>query len=360
MTKENSNKIDEGNTPKNWNKLNVDTTLIRRGVLIFIFISVISFAALFFYTNTGKIVEVWSEVNWYYLALGCVFIFNDLYLGGLRNHIFIREFVPGISIIASVKANLANIFLGAATPTQTGGGAAQIYIFHKYGVSLADNISNSLFNWISTLIFFPLSGALAIYILEDTIPDGLVLQLTHFGFRVFATLFIVVLIGLLAPNFLGSFISFIGRSLKYVFRNTGHKISLWGMKAATTLKDYQNRYRIFFRQKPHLFLYSFLLTIILYFNKYALAYILLLAFEVQADFWTVISIQAVLYLLLYFSPSPGGSGIAEISIGVLMASILHEEYLASFALLYRSFLVFVPAMMGAYVLLHQLKQEATA
>lgn len=358
MSDEKDNQVDEGNSPKSWDKFVFNTKLIRRGVIIFIFISIVSIACLFIYTNTGKIVDVWTKVNWYYLALGFVFIFNDLYFGGLRNHIFIREFVPGISIIASVKANLANIFLGAATPTQTGGGAAQIYILHKYGVSLADNISNSLFNWISTIVFFPISGALAIYILEDAIPDGLVLQLTHFGFRVFSILFIIILIGLLAPNILGSFISFMGRSVKWISEDTGSKIALWGLKTTTTLRDYQKRYIIFFKQKPQLFLYSFLLTIILYFNKYALAYILLLAFDVQADFWTVISIQAVLYLLLYFSPSPGGSGIAEISIGVLMASILQEEYLASFALLYRSFLVFIPALLGAYVLLHQLKKEA--
>ena len=91
--------------------------LIKRGVVIFVTITIVTFMAIFLYTTTGKTIEVWQKADWRYLLLGLVFIFNDLFLGGLRNHIFIREFVPGISQLVSIKANLANICLLYTSPS---------------------------------------------------------------------------------------------------------------------------------------------------------------------------------------------------------------------------------------------------
>ena len=93
-------------------------------------------------------------------------------------------------------------------------------------------------------------------------------------------------------------------------------------------------------------------------NKYLLAYFLVLSFGIEADFWVIISIQAIVYLLLYFAPSPGGSGIAELSITGLMAGILSDDYLASFTLMQRSFLVFIPALLGAYVVLKEMNKKS--
>jgi len=198
--------------------------VIKRGVLVFISISLITLIGIFLYTNTGKTLEAWAKINIGYLLLGLVFIFNDIYLGGLRNHIFISNFVPGISLKVSMKANLANIFMGAVTPSQSGGGPAQWYIFYRNGVSLPDIISTSFYNWVSTLIFFPLTGALAIYILKDRIPDGFVYHLTQFGFSVFTTLLVVVLVGLFSPQLLGKVIFFIGKLISNLSGNWGKKL----------------------------------------------------------------------------------------------------------------------------------------
>jgi len=259
--------------------------------------------------------------------------------------------------MVSVKANLANIFMGAMTPSQSGGGPAQLYIFHRNGLKLADSISVSFFNWISTLIFFPLTGALAIYILQDNAPSGFVMNLTKFGFSVFTTLLTVILVGLFSPQLLGKLIGVIGRLLGNVFNNWGDKLIKLSTKVVETMTDYQQRYIGLIKTKPHLMLYSFLITIALYFNKYTLAYIIVLAFGQETDFWTVIAVQAVLQLLLYFSPSPGGSGIAEVSTAALMTGVLAEDYISSFTLLIRTFLIFVPALLGAIVVLRQVNKE---
>ncbi len=331
--------------------------VIKKGIVIFLTITLLAFAGLFLYNDGLENLKAWKKIKWKYLLAGLIFICNDLYIGGLRNHIFVRQFVPGISQMVSIKANLANIFMGAITPSQSGGGPGQWYIFHRNGVSFADIIGVSFYNWISTLLFFPLSGALAIYILKGSIPEGFVMHLTRFGFSVFTTLFVVVMVGLFAPRVLFLFIKAIAKIIGVIKAKWKCRINTLGNKGIEKLTEYRSKYTGLIKRKPHLMLFSFLLTIVLYLNKYALAYIFIVAFGVDVDFWSVIAVMAVVYLLLYFAPSPGGSGIAELGITALLIPLIGVELAPSITLLHRSFLVFIPALLGAVIVLRQIGLE---
>jgi len=330
---------------------------IKRGVFYFLAITIISLTAIFIYTNTGKTLDIWKKINWKIGAFSLIFIFNDLWLGGLRNHIFARQFEPGIKFMVAFKANVANIFMGAVTPSQTGGGVAHWYVFWKNGLKTPDFILLSFINFISTILFFLISGWVAMNILQDKIPEGFVNYLASFGFRVFTTIGILVITALIFPQFIGKILYGLGMVLSRINQSWSEKVKAFAKKIEKSMTEYQVQTKDFLRRKPHLMLYSLVITILLYFNKYLLAYFLVLALGLDADFWTVIAIQAVVYLLLYFAPSPGGSGIAELSISAMMANVIPGEYTASFTLLYRSFLIFIPALIGAYVLLSTMNMK---
>jgi uncharacterized protein (TIRG00374 family) len=248
--------------------------------------------------------------------------------------------------------------MGAVTPSQSGGGPAQWYIFYRHGVSLADMVSVSLYNMISTIIFFPISGLLAIFILRDKVPNGFVMHMTQFSFSVFMTLFLVTFLGLFAPRAFGVISGGVAKLIGMINTKWGNKLNEWSVFGLIKLAEYRIKYVGLIKRKPQLMLYSFLLTIILYFNKYSLAYIFVIAFGLNADFQGILAVMAVSYLLLYFSPSPGGSGIAEISITALLVPFVGEQVALTITLLHRSFLVFVPAMLGAIVVLRQISKEA--
>jgi len=331
--------------------------VVKKGVIIFALITIVTMVVIFLYTNTGESFEAWKDIQPFYLLIGLVFIFNDLFIGALRNHIFVREFVPGIGLWVSVKANLANIFMGAVTPSQSGGGPAQWYMFYRHGVSIPDNISNSFYNWISTLIFFPISGAAALYILDDKVPDGFVRHLTEFGFSVFTTMFIVVTVALFSPRLIGRLLRVIARVLAKISDRWGGRLVAWGDQAEGQMKEYQVKYINLIKTKPHLMLYSFVLTLILYFNKYSLAYLFCMALGIAPSFWGIIAVMAVQYLLLYFAPSPGGSGIAEVSLVALLSAFVTADVAITITILHRSFLIFIPAILGAWVVLRQVSSE---
>jgi uncharacterized protein (TIRG00374 family) len=336
-----------------------DITLIKKGIFWFLTISIISMVSIFLYTNTGNTIEVWKGIELKYIAIAGLIMCMDLLIGGWRNHIFAREFNPGISQWVSFKANLGNIFMGSVTPSQSGGGLAQLYVYTKNGIKLGDAITISFINWISTLTFFPISGLIAYQIISDKVPKGFITYLAQFGFSLFTTLFTIVMIALFFPKVLEWIITQIALLLGKVNSKWKSKIESAGTKVKSTLIDYRKKCTKLLSSKPQLMLFSFLITVTLYFNKYLLGYIIVLALGVDVDFLTIIAIQAIVYLLLYFAPSPGGSGIAELSLAGLMSGILADDYIASFTVMQRGFLVFVPAILGAFVILKLIKSEIT-
>lgn len=330
--------------------------IIKKGVAIFLSISIITLVAIFLYTNTGETLQVWRQLKPLYFLLALFLLFMDLFLGAWRNHIFVRKFHTGKSQWISFRANLANIFMGAVTPSQSGGGIAQFYVFYKNGITLPNAITISFMNWISTIVFFPISGLIAYQIIKENIPEGFISYLAKFGFSVFTTLMTVIIVALFFPQFIGKIIHQLAILIGKLNKKWSHKLDLWGSQASNGLIDYRDKCKTILTQNPFLMVWSFLLTILLYLNKYFIAYILILAIGIDADIAVVMAVQAIIYLLLYFAPSPGGSGIAELSIAGLMNGVISESYIGTFTLLQRSFLVFIPAIIGAFVVLRELNK----
>jgi len=335
----------------------VNPKTIKKGVFYFSVITVIAMVSVFIYTNTGKTLDVWKSIQPKYICICLAIAMLDMLLGGWRNHVFVRELSPGTSQWVSFKANAANTFMGSMTPSQSGGGLAQLYVFYKNGIKLSDGITISFLNWVATLLYFPISGLIAYKIINKNIPDGVINYLAKFGFTVFTTIFILIMIALFSPKTIGVVIQKIALLVGKVNARWQEKLTRFGEKAKTSMVDYRNKCTTLLARKPHLMLFTFLITIVLYLNKYLLAYFAILAMGAEADFWVIMAIQAIIYLLLYFAPSPGGSGIAEVSIATLMTGIINDEYLGSLALMQRSFIIFIPAIIGAFILLKAMNQK---
>jgi uncharacterized protein (TIRG00374 family) len=332
--------------------------LIVKGIYVFGFISIGTILGLFLYNNSLDHLNLWKQIDLKYIILCLFCIFNDLYIGAFRNQIFIKNLSPGVPIMVSIKANLANLFMGAVTPSQTGGGPAQWYIWYKNGVSIPAIIATSFYNFISTIIFFPVSAFLAIYCLDSKLPSGIVSIMTKTGFSIFFALLFLVFLALYAASSFNKIIHFISSILVKINPNWKTKLEKRESELVRQIDEHRTKYFELMKNNPMLMVLSLIITFILYFNKYLLAYFICLAFNTHPPFWDIVSIMAITYMLLYFAPSPGGSGIAEVSITALLSPFVTAPIATSVAILHRSFLIFIPAILGGLTILQQLKNDS--
>ena len=331
--------------------------IIIKGTIWFVLITILTIAAIFFFNNTGNAIRALKSIKPVYIFFCFLMLFVDLMLGGWRNHIFIRKLTPGLSQWVSFKANVANMFMGAVTPAHGGAGPAQIYVYMRHGVTFVDAFAVSLINLGATLIFMPLAGLLAILVMNNEYVSGIVPSLLRYGFSFFTIFLLAFLLAFWKPVWVGLLIRKIAKGLSGIFPKRREKLSKWAEKSYDNITKYQASCSILLKKHPLLFPLALIITTVLYLNKYVLQYVILLGLGVHTDLIQVISIQILIQFMIYFAPSPGGSGFAEVSISVLFGKIIPVAILPIFTLLQRSFLLFFPALIGACFVINLLRKQ---
>jgi len=332
--------------------------LIIKGSLWFALITIVTVAGIFFYHNTGKTLGALRHISYPYIGLCLIMLCADLTLGSWRNHIYVQKLAPAVSHWVSFKANVANMFMGAVTPAHGGAGPAQIYVYTSNGVKFVDAFAISLINMGATLIFMPLAGFAAIMLMDTSAVSGLVPAMLQYGFCFFLVFLLAFLLAFWKPVWIGIAIRQIANVLMVIVPKQQLKLDGWAINACQSINNYQQTCSIILKKKPLLFPLSLFITTLLYLNKYCMQYVILLGLGVQASLVQVISIQVLIQFMIYFAPSPGGSGFAEVSISVLFGRIVPPALLPVFTLLQRSFLLFIPAVIGAVVVIGLLRKQA--
>jgi uncharacterized protein (TIRG00374 family) len=170
-----------------------------------------------------------------------------------------------------------------------------------------------------------------------------------YSFLIFSLFSSLVLFVLLKPESLGFLSRIFTKITQKIWRRNKEK----GERIAEKLKDQVVQFRFYLRHfiyKEKLILFvSFVLTIMIYLNKYMIAYVIIRGLGLNVELSQVIYLQVIQFFLLYFSPTPGASGIAEVSSVSLMSTTIPVSYLPAFAILWRFFATYIGVGIGAWI-----------
>ena len=122
------------------------------GGLLFIAISIVIFWYQFNRIETGDKLPSLEQLHWGYLVLILLFMPVEPLLAGTRMWMICRVLQPGISVWDCVKADLANVGVAILTPSQTGGGAGQIYILNRAGAKIETALTISLLSFVGSMV----------------------------------------------------------------------------------------------------------------------------------------------------------------------------------------------------------------
>ena len=116
-----------------------DKAAIRRGLNIFFGLSLASIATIFVITDLDRTWEALRSVELGFLAiavgLGCL----DWMGGGLRLVVLSRGLSERLRVRTGIRAAMANVAMGAMTPSQAGGGPAQL--LEEFLITMHDAVS---------------------------------------------------------------------------------------------------------------------------------------------------------------------------------------------------------------------------
>jgi uncharacterized protein (TIRG00374 family) len=325
---------------------------VKPGLSVFLALSVLSALAIFYLGgDRGSWSKLW-HIRPQYAVLALALMIGQWCFNAIRFKILVNSLDNNISFWTSLRAFMANVFAAAITPSQTGGGAMQIFVLNRAGVPIARGFTGCLMGALLT-VFCLLTSTVLILITRPGLR-------AEFGQRLSGVLVAVVIVfSILVIFFLVSVFKIklvkqlIGRVLLALtrFLKTEKRLALT-KRVLGGVDHYRECLSVFVGRKRRRLLLGFLFTALAIATNALIAPALLAGLNVEFDFLNIYLAQFILLFIAYFGPTPGASGIAEFSNYWVLSSLnIQPEVLGIYTVLWRLFTIFIGVGVGGLVVL---------
>ena len=338
----------------------MDRKKILLGIKIFVAISLGSQIGIFFYTsfqNGGISFNIFSQkISIGMLVVAFFLSWFEGLISGIRIYFLMRVINSRITIINSIKAAYANIFIGAITPSQTGGGVAQIYFISRDKISYSQASAGSIVSFVCTM-FFLITALISTSLFNSpTMGYSLQLMIKSASVAVGTTALIFILCMLFTHSINNLkyylFTHFINKG---IIKDKNGKIENFIKKFAEGLVSCRESILLMVKRGKRALILGYLFTCAFFAVRLIIPYFIILGLGGRVNVVDVMYIQLFIVLVSYFSPTPGASGIAEVSSLVLMASLVSSPVIAIYTFLWRLCTLYVNTSIGGILLYRELK-----
>ena len=325
----------------------------KKRISKFCFFSILIIAVILLATGGPKTWLALQELRGTYLLLALGIFVAMTFFDIMRLQVLTGALGTHIPFLYGLKTILAYYFLSAITPAVTGGEPLMVYMLKEKGVGVGKGTCIVVIRGLLLISFIAIGGPIIIYFNRDLLHNT-GLQIMFGG----VALLLAALIAFLAyalykpengERLIGKILHLLERfsCLKKHIPHLIERIDSWIDELSFSLK-------FFVRERKLRLFIATIWTVMFMICNYSLAYILLKGLNYDISLWTVFMVQVILYFFLYFSPTPGGSGVAEGGFYLLFAPLVPQHLLGLLIILWRFFAVYLGVFMGAFVIMKTL------
>lgn len=328
--------------------------VLRRGFELSLLISVVAFGAILLYGNDlDAFLGSLRRVHWGWVFLGLLVASLDWIGGGLRLWITARVIHPDPPLGGMIMAGGMSAWAGYITPVQSGNGPMLIYTMKRYGVPVPVAVTAALMTFIATIVFFAVVGPLAIALgAGRSLGDrgnllGLSLYDLFLGsLGAFAGVGLLLIAIIAFPKV---FRDLLVRLSERIGRNRPKLVARLATFQAGIDRAHQSVVAFNCPKGWLAVAWATILTAVSHANKLLAGYITLRALGITVDFTDVLLLQTLIMFLLYFAPTPGGAGLAEILSAAVMAIYVPRELTPLYILIWRMIQIYFTVIAGSLV-----------
>ncbi len=268
---------------------------------------------------------------------------------GLRLLFVFKTINTDVSFFLMIKLIFINVFASGVTPLATGGGFAQIYFLSKNRIPVGTaTAATTIRTVIASVIIF--ASVPVILTLEKGVQRVIDIQHGVLYSLLLITLYIFLFYGLvrqkaLLKKFIFSFLNLL-RKIRIVKPDRCER-----MKASvdTEIAHFAESLVSFSRGRKIYLVLSLVSSCIYLFLLFFFPYVLIRAMNVEVHLITVLSIQVLITFLIYFTPTPGGSGVAEGGFALIFSHFVSSPYVPPLTFYWRFLTMYLGMMIGFVV-----------
>lgn len=316
------------------------------------------------YSKYGNLFERWQigssqlfdtikNVNPIMLIFAMLLIVIQQFLSINRIYFLARAQDIKISYKDSFYFTICGLFLAAVTPFQSGGIPFQTYILNKSGGKLSKSLAVISFRGVLSGFVLVLFLPFIFIEIGDLLSENeLIRNLTGYLFVLYGVIIVFALFATLQNRRSHRFFlktTYLIKNKK-VRKNIQRKLN----KFFIGIRDFLTSYKIFFTKG---FKYTSKAALIAFFELciyFLVPPIIALGLKPEENVLGIFLTGIVLTYLLAFSPTPGASGVAEMS--GLSFSFFWDGPVPALILLWRVVSSYIPALFGGISLIHFIRR----
>ena len=316
------------------------------GSLVFIALAALTLWLIFkgFKGSTNlNILKVFT----YKTIAGLLILLALFYLfDGLRLLFVFKTIGTDVSFLLMIKLVFINVFASGVTPLATGGGFAQIYFLTRNKVAPGTaTAATTIRTVIASVIIFTFVPV--ILIMEKGLNSIIAVKHGSLYSLLLILVYALLFYGLVKQKALL-------KKIIFLILNILSKIHVIKEEKCEKLKTSVDREIIHFSesllsfwhgQKIYFFL-SIFSSFIYLFLLFFFPFVLLKSMNVDVHFLTVLSIQVLITFLIYFTPTPGGSGVAEGGFALIFSHFVSSGYVAPLTFYWRFLTMYLGMIIG--------------
>lgn len=329
----------------------------RGRIALFLAYSIAILLAIMLLTTGPATWRAIHQIQVRYLLYALILFFLMQYWEVQRLLTLTRAVGTKISFTYALKAVLAYNFLASVTPTLSGGEPLMIYMLREKNVGVGQGTAIVAIRGILQLFIIAVAAPVIIFFRRE-------LFLTTGGKK--AVFDIAALFFLLTTIFI-NYAIFRPQRTKRLVEKTLHfldRIPYFKRHSSTIMRKLKGwieelnySLKFFIKQRKASILLAFAYTVLFLGTNYLIAYFLLQGLNCPIPVGKVFMVQIILYFILYFSPTPGGSGIAEGGFYLLFTSFVPRHLLGLLVVLWRLFTTYLGVLLGGVVIMKSIGLE---
>lgn len=335
--------------------------LLRRGLELFAAISLLGVAALLFYgDNFQAFLAALFDIRWRWLVVGLGLASMDWVGGGLRLWVVTRHVHPGVRLRDMTVASGMGAWGAYLTPFQSGASPMMIWRMRRAGVRFPEAMTSVFITFVATVVFFAIAGPLAIFAGagRSLQQHGLVLGITLYDlFQTSLTLFGLIGAAMVIAMFFPRVVRNLVHALAVRLGRRSGRIAA-RMEQLVGGIDRAHECLVAFGSPRGLaaLLWAVLISGPSHANKLLAGYVALRAMGIHANFVDILLLQTFITFLLYFAPTPGASGLAELLSAAVMSIYVPRPLVPTYILLWRFINSYATVAVGSLLFWHWLRR----
>ncbi len=273
---------------------------------------------------------------------------------GLRLYFTLRALGHRMPLLTMFRLVVLNLFFSNITPMATGGGFAQIWYLNNHGVPVGTATAATTIRTVLAVIFiFSLTPVflLTLNALKDHAITGSVGTALAIFILIYLGFFTILLF---RTHWLIGPLSKLLSTARRVHLISESRHRRWQFKARREMLRFSGSFSDYLRGRPLFVVLSILFTAVFLLSLFSFPALLIYWLGYSVDYLVSLGLLVVTTFIMYFSPTPGASGISEGIFGSFFRDILSGNHLILVIVGWRLLTIYLGMIVGLVVFQREL------